>query len=115
MRFPVGAVRGSSCASFPVAHPSADTNNVTYTDGSVQTLNRRERPKLLFTSDGRTFLYTAAQSPLNASRDFSFTLVQQVLGMPPQASARRGGGEERAVKDSDGKPEAHKKEGLLAS
>jgi hypothetical protein len=60
----------------------AYTNNVTYADGSVQTLNRRERPKLLFTSDGRTFLYNAAQSPLNASRDFSFTLVQEVLGQP---------------------------------
>jgi hypothetical protein len=58
------------------------TNNVTYVDGSVQALHRRERPKLLFTADGRTFLYNAAQSPLNASRDFSFTLVQEVLAMP---------------------------------
>ena len=90
-----GGPRQELRESLPRAHPSADTNNVTYTDGSVQTLNRRERPKLLFTSDGRTFLYTAAQSPLNASRDFSFTLVQQVLGMPPQrqhagGAARRG-------------------------
>ena len=60
----------------------AYTNNVSYVDGSIQTLRRRERPKLLFTLDGRLFLYTAAQSPLNASRDFSFTLVQEVLSMP---------------------------------
>lgn len=64
-----------------IADP-AYTNNVTYADGSTQTLRRRERPKLLFAADGRTFLYTAAQSPLNASRDFSFTLVQEVLAMP---------------------------------
>jgi len=56
---------------------------VTYVDGSVQTLNRRERPKLLFASDGRVFLYNAVQSPLNASRDFSYTLVQEVLTLPP--------------------------------
>lgn len=60
----------------------AYTNNVSYADGSVQTLRRRERPKLLFALDGTAWLYTAAQSPLNASRDFSFTLVQQVLAMP---------------------------------
>lgn len=60
----------------------AYTNNVTYVDGSVQTLHRRERPKLLFATDGRVWLYNAVQSPLNASRDFSFTLVQEVLGMP---------------------------------
>ena len=60
----------------------AYTNNVTYLDGSVQTLKRRERPKLLFAQDGRVWLYTAVQSPLNASRDFSYTMVQEVLGMP---------------------------------
>jgi len=60
----------------------AYTNNVTYADGSTQTLRRRERPKLLFAADGTAWLYTAAQSPLNASRDFSFTLVQQVLAFP---------------------------------
>jgi hypothetical protein len=60
----------------------AYTNNVTYDDGVTETLNRRERPKLLFTADGRAFLYTAAQSPLNASRDFSFTLVQEVIAFP---------------------------------
>lgn len=63
--------------------PFADTNNVTYVDGSVQTLSRRERPKLIFASDGRVFLYNAVQSPLNASRDFSYTLVQEVLSLPP--------------------------------
>lgn len=57
----------------------AFTNNVTYADGSVQGLRRRERPKLLFAEDGRVWLYTAAQSALNASRDFSYTLVQEVL------------------------------------
>ena len=61
----------------------AYTNNVTYVDGSIQTLHRRERPKLLFTLDGRAWLYTAVQSPLNASRDFSFTHVQEVLAMSP--------------------------------
>jgi hypothetical protein len=60
----------------------AYTNNVTYEDGAVETLSRRERPKILFTSDGRAFLYNAVQSPLNASRDFSFTLVQEVLAFP---------------------------------
>jgi hypothetical protein len=60
----------------------AYTNNVTYADGSVQELRRRERPKLLFAQDGRVWLYNAAQSPLNASRDFSYTHVQEVLAMP---------------------------------
>ena len=64
-----------------LANP-AYTNNVTYLDGHVETLNRRERPKLLFASDGTTWLYNAVQSHVNASRDFSFTLVQQVLAMP---------------------------------
>ena len=57
----------------------AYTNNVTYVDGSVQALRRRERPKLLFAADKRVWLYTAVQSALNASRDFSYTLVQEVL------------------------------------
>lgn len=64
-----------------LANP-AYTNNVTYVDGSVQTLHRRERPKLLFAGDGTVWLYTAVQSPLNASRDFSWTLAQQVIGLP---------------------------------
>ena len=60
----------------------AYTNQVLYEDGSQAALKRRERPKLLFARDGRVWLYNAAQSPLNASRDFSFTMVQEVLAMP---------------------------------
>ncbi|KAF2819800.1 hypothetical protein CC86DRAFT_449825 [Ophiobolus disseminans] len=57
----------------------AFNSTVTFTDGSVETFNRRERPKLFFSDDGElTPLYLVSGVQALGSTTTSYTLIQPV-------------------------------------
>ena len=57
----------------------AFNSTVSFTDGSVETFNRRERPKLLFSDDGEmTPLYLINGVQTLVTTATSYTLIQPV-------------------------------------
>ena len=57
----------------------AFNSTVTFTDGSVETFNRRERPKLFFSDDGElTPLYLTTGVQALGTATTSYTLIQPV-------------------------------------
>lgn len=57
----------------------AYNSTVTFTDGSVETFNRRERPKIFFSADGEvTPLYLVNGVQPLGSTVLSYTLVQPI-------------------------------------
>lgn len=57
----------------------AFNSTVSFTDGSVETFNRRERPKLFFSSDGElTPLYMVNGVQRLGTTTESYTLIQPI-------------------------------------
>lgn len=56
----------------------ACNSTVNFTDGSVQTLNRRERPKLFFSSDGEMTPLYLVNGVQDLGSKASYTLVQPI-------------------------------------